>query len=306
MLTRAVKDLQALFLLSQAGTSGTESLSLLPQDFSELPERPEFAFAELTPAQTTYLTHGYHRYPAKFIPQLARKLIEQYSQPGDWVLDSMAGSYTACVEALLAGRRAVGVDINPVAHLIGKAKTTPLDPSQLDRFLTAILRRAGRTDLSLSLPTPPGQGWQIPEVSRLDSWHPPEIKAQLAQLLSAIQPLPEDYRDFFLCAFSHVLKSCSWWSMKSTKPIHVYEKTIPNPIATFRRHAELMIRRHREYREQLPPQIVQEFPQWCQLHCADARSLPLADESVSLVVTSPPYVTSYEYADLHQLSALWL
>lgn len=27
---------------------------------------------------------------------------------------------------------------------------------------------------------------------------------------------------------------------------------------------------------------------------------------VDLIVTSPPYVTSYEYADLHQLSTLWL
>src|SRR3546814_11916196 len=29
-------------------------------------------------------------------------------------------------------------------------------------------------------------------------------------------------------------------------------------------------------------------------------------QSLDLIVTSPPYVTSYEYADLHQLSSLWL
>lgn len=33
--------------------------------------------------------------------------------------------------------------------------------------------------------------------------------------------------------------------------------------------------------------------------CADARTIPAKDNSVSLIVTSPPYVTSYEYADLH-------
>ncbi|MFH1111521.1 MAG: DNA methyltransferase, partial [Patescibacteria group bacterium] len=40
--------------------------------------------------------------------------------------------------------------------------------------------------------------------------------------------------------------------------------------------------------------------------CTDARTIPVKDNSVSLIVTSPPYVTSYEYADLHQLTALWL
>ncbi len=40
--------------------------------------------------------------------------------------------------------------------------------------------------------------------------------------------------------------------------------------------------------------------------CTDARTIPAKDDSVSLIVTSPPYVTSYEYADLHQLTALWL
>ena len=43
-----------------------------------------------------------------------------------------------------------------------------------------------------------------------------------------------------------------------------------------------------------------------QVYCTDARTIPVRDNSVSLIVTSAPYVTSYEYADLHQLTALWL
>ncbi|MCL5674671.1 MAG: hypothetical protein M1501_02850 [Candidatus Omnitrophica bacterium] len=43
-----------------------------------------------------------------------------------------------------------------------------------------------------------------------------------------------------------------------------------------------------------------------QVYCTDARTIPVKDNSVSLIVTSPPYVTSYEYTDLHQLTALWL
>ena len=44
----------------------------------------------------------------------------------------------------------------------------------------------------------------------------------------------------------------------------------------------------------------------CKVVCTDARTIPAKDNSVSLIVTSPPYVTSYEYADMHQLTALWL
>ncbi len=40
--------------------------------------------------------------------------------------------------------------------------------------------------------------------------------------------------------------------------------------------------------------------------CGDSRELPCPDGAASLIVTSPPYVTSYEYADLHQLPSLWL
>lgn len=43
-----------------------------------------------------------------------------------------------------------------------------------------------------------------------------------------------------------------------------------------------------------------------QVYCTDARTIPVKANSVSLIVTSPPYVTSYEYADLHQLTALWM
>jgi adenine-specific DNA methylase len=42
------------------------------------------------------------------------------------------------------------------------------------------------------------------------------------------------------------------------------------------------------------------------VRCGDARKLPWEDGSVDLVVTSPPYVTSYAYADLHELTSLWL
>ena len=80
-----------------------------------------WSFAELDRAQTSYLTHDYHRYPAKFIPQLACRLIEENSQPGNIIYDPFTGSGTTLVEAIINGRSAYGADINPIAVLISRS-----------------------------------------------------------------------------------------------------------------------------------------------------------------------------------------
>ncbi len=94
---------------------------------------PSWSFVECKPSQTRYITHGYHTYPAKFIPQLAARLITESSCENDIVCDPFMGSGTTIVEALVHGRRGVGVDINPVAHLIAQVKTTAIDTSRLER-----------------------------------------------------------------------------------------------------------------------------------------------------------------------------
>jgi len=60
--------------------------------FKELPFNDDWSFKGLTQKHTNYITHGYHRYPAKFIPQLAAKLINELSKPGDLVVDPFMGS----------------------------------------------------------------------------------------------------------------------------------------------------------------------------------------------------------------------
>jgi len=77
-------------------------------------------------AKTSYLTHGIHPYPAKFIPQIPNALIQGLSSVGDTVADIFCGSGTTLVEALLLKRHAIGLDANPLACLITKAKTSQL------------------------------------------------------------------------------------------------------------------------------------------------------------------------------------
>src|SRR5438067_5296644 len=84
-------------------------------------ESIDWTFSE---ARTTYLTHGLHPYPAKYIPQIPNTLIKTLSYAGETVADIFCGSGTTLVEALMLGRNALGIDANPLACLISDAKTT--------------------------------------------------------------------------------------------------------------------------------------------------------------------------------------
>src|SRR2546426_2577709 len=82
-------------------------------------------------ANTAYLTHNLHPYPAKFIPQIPNALIQELSSVGETIADIFCGSGTTLLEALQLKRNAIGIDANPLAVLISRAKTTPLNDDQI-------------------------------------------------------------------------------------------------------------------------------------------------------------------------------
>jgi hypothetical protein len=78
------------------------------------------------------LTHGYYKYPARFSPSFARAAIEAFTKPGDLCLDPHFGGGTALVEAIAAGREAVGVDISTLAEFVARIKCTIFSEAELD------------------------------------------------------------------------------------------------------------------------------------------------------------------------------
>ena len=85
-------------------------------------------------ARVQGLTHDYYKYPARFSPSFARFVIDQLSEPGDWVLDPFMGGGTTVVEAIASGRQAVGSDVNSLARFVTLAKTTPLSKQDISRI----------------------------------------------------------------------------------------------------------------------------------------------------------------------------
>lgn len=256
-----------------------------------------WSFSDKTRKDTAYISHGYHRYPAKFIPQIVSRLAEKYTREGDFIVDPFGGCGTTLVEARVMGRPSIAVDINPVAVLITKAKSTPIAPNKIENEFIALQKKLEKYDENTKV--------NIPEHERIDYWFRPEEKRRLAFIFTEISEIKDqNSRDFFFCGFSNILKNCSIWLQKSNKPTRDFQKKPSEPIKTFSRQIKMMLRGNARLFELLSERGYLKVSS--KVVCADARTIQAKNNSVSLIVTSPPYVTSYEYADLHQLTALWL
>lgn len=222
-------------------------------------------------------------------------MIEDYApDTAQIVCDPFGGCGTTPVEAKLLGHPSIGFDINPVAKLITQTKTTAIKPRTLINHKQKFLEYYDAA----------------PQVSyqhhpRITYWFDEETIAELDRIYFAIKKIENhNVRRFFLCAFSHNLKNCSHWLMKSIKPTIDKDKIIPIPKQSFLRHLDSMIRKNELFYAKLAESGRTKVS--TKMYRRDStKTFPMESESVDLIVTSPPYVTSYEYADLHQLSLLW-
>jgi len=276
----------------------------------------DWSFADVKRSDTLWGPHGYHRYPAKFIPQLVRRIIEAYSSKNDLIGDPFMGSATTGVEALRTGRRFWGSDVNPGALLISEAKCAAVHPQKLEKAwkllskqieqLTDIGRRSLTriekkviTEIDISHAT---------GSERLAYWFPESHTEVLDGLLQEILNLSgKPVRTFFLCAFSNILKRSSIWLSGSTKAQKDLEKILSDPKEAFQWQVKDMSRRNLLYWNELSMSGISTdtLSDRYKLALKDARHLPLEAGSLDLLVSSPPYATCYEYSEIHQLTQLW-
>jgi DNA modification methylase len=272
----------------------------------------DWSFLEYKPSDTGKWTHDYHRYPAKFIPQLVERLFYEYiSNENAHINDPFMGCGTTIVTAISKGYMASGTDINKIAYLITKVKSIPIEPEYLrrkiDEFLLELETLKKQSQLTLF-----NQKIEplIPQkhMDRINYWFTEESKNELGKILRVIysNDYDETIRDFFLVAFSHILKICSIWLQESTKPTRDLSKKPVNPYNALRKHLIKMWKGNCDFYKIVPKKIIENLDKYLNIKCSDAKRQPVSNETVDFVVTSSPYVTSYEYADLHQLSTIWL
>ena len=240
--------------------------------------------------------HRIHSYPAKFPAFLTKKALSLARSEGievQKIADVFCGCGTVAQEAASEGIEFWGCDINPVATLIAKTKSSSFDPKRLRRYANQIesaFKSASEND-----------HFSAAVRERLLCWYAPSQYVELVKLLNAIQsevPERSKYRLAFFCAFSAILKKTSLWRARSTKPLKDPTKQVAGVMKSFNQQCEQMA------------QAWEESPSKpgfkAEIFNSNVLEICPPKELVDLIVTSPPYVVSYEYADLHQLSSLWL
>ena len=102
-------------------------------------------------------THGMFKYPCKFIPEIPRWGINTYlSERGGVIFDPFSGSGTTLLEANVNGIDAYGTEIDDIAKLIIKVKTTVLGSRQLElleQYYLEIINIIAQDDAEVFIPT---------------------------------------------------------------------------------------------------------------------------------------------------------
>lgn len=259
-------------------------------------------------AKTDYLTHRIHPYPAKFIPQIPNALIQELSSVGDTVGDIFCGSGTTLVEALTLKRNAVGIDANPLACMIARAKTGIIDGAE-DEALSELERRA--KDFGDGLRSHSNENdlfngshfvseeWR-PEFPKLYFWFEPHVVEELAELLQWCREVPTDpAKDISLTAFSSIVVAVS--KQDSDTRYVRREKNIP-PGETMRRFSR-SLHQSRVAALELSDIVEPRFDRTIIDENLLAKpDIPLLD----LVVSSPPYPNAYSYHLYHMTRMVWL
>lgn len=264
-------------------------------------------------ANSTYGVHGLHWYPASFIPQIPAYLIELFSRPGDLVLDPFAGSGASLVEALRLGRRTFGLDLNPIAVLIARAKLLLLtdwpwesaaealiNQLESDRLITELVVDGIGRD-SVDLPT------GLAEARR---WYHPTTFKHLCLILRRIEDTPEPAQTVFRAAFSSILKRASGqrehWG-------YVADNMVPaaaephDAFAMYARALRTAVRARAEMFGGTAGRLTMEaLEQSARVIQGDVLGdlVPL-EGTVDLVITSPPYVGVTDYTTAQRLSMYW-
>lgn len=258
-------------------------------------------FRELVPVPPGMdrATHLIHPYPAKLLVNIPIFFANcrQLSGPDSLILDPFCGTGTVLLEAMLAGKRAVGADANPLARLISEAKLYPLAQVKLRRTLRSIVERSKKAPSTSFSP-----------VVDVDRWFPKKTANALGKLLTSINRLRDiPTRNFFLVSFSSCVKRASFADPRLSVPVRLKSKDLPEALSAsavrtlFARIAAANIDRMENLNELLPTSYASATI------IDDARSLKLSDDDLAdLVITSPPYTSAQKYVRASSLSLGWL
>ena len=243
-------------------------------------------------------THGFHTYAARMHPDTAGRLVRSLSAAGMTVLDPFCGSGTVVLEAFVAGRRALGRDLNPVAIRVAVVRNAVVSDGrrrvlrdQAHRIAGVAIGRVRQGHV------PPGP--RPPGADLFDS----RTFAELSWLRAGIAADRDPFvRDALEMVLSSILVKVSCRTSDTDSRLLPRCRAPGSAARIFGFKVDELCRRWKALRDDLRDDAVHP-----ELAVDDARRLrTVPDASVDLAVTSPPYANVYDYAEQHELRAGWL
>lgn len=251
---------------------------------------------------STYYTHGFHPYPAKFTPQIVNKYFNLYCKKGFKILDPFCGSGTTLVEGVLNGLDSVGIDLNPIAYIISRAKTNHYSSKEIniiENFISEI-RQPNKglfTDLNEDLRgrTP------IPEFPNRQHWFQENVSSELASLKKKIDSIENsNVKDLLYCAFSKIIVKVSnqdsevrYTAKKKNHPdgivFSLFIDTVENYLGALKTN-EHFILANADVHNGDTYEVLKKFP----------------EDYFDFVITSPPYINTFDYYLYHKQRMFWL
>jgi len=265
---------------------------------------------DFTKENTHYATHGLHSYAAKCPPQLVKYGLQKYSKIGDLVLDPMVGSGTTLVEAKIHKRNSIGFDIDPLACLISRTKSKFISDKVIEKAYLAVMNKTNKDILLLQKKTKSLaliKRAASPEFPNIDYWFTKGVQEKLALLSFHINntKMNNKVRDFLWVAFSGIILTKV--SVANARDIihsrHHFLKhqDEPDVLVKFERRILKMRKQMREF-----GQLCGDLKIQVNVRAGDSRSLPIKNNSIDFIFTSPPYATALDYPRAHFLAVSWM
>lgn len=250
-----------------------------------------------------YLTHSFHEYKGRFYPQLAKAFMNYAGiKKGDTILDPFCGSGTTLVESILFNANAVGVDINPIAHLMAKAKIKSLLLKQNDLQSIKISFEKIKED----------SGWKkininnyrnVLDIEYLQKWFPEKSLKKVFAIQEIIQSLKNETKQLFSkVILSNLLRDFSYQDPSQLRIRRRHDTPPENLIATFKKNIVEQIDNLERFQSLNRFELTSDVRNYLGDSRTLMRSANLKANSVDVVITSPPYATALPYVDTDRLS----
>ncbi|MEG6569106.1 DNA methyltransferase [Thermoanaerobacterium thermosaccharolyticum] len=239
---------------------------------------------------TQYLTHKFHSYPARFIPQIPLTFIKLFTKEKDTVLDPFCGCGTTMVESFYNNRNSIGNDFNPLAVLISKVKTTKVENEKLDYLLSKFPKSLDNIKVDKNKVQETLNNLPKRKISgELFNY---EIVYKLISIKQILEQLKEE-GNMNLYDIGALALSSTVWSYVETKILgDIYNSFI--------------MKLHSIIKELKKINKLINYNPKVEIINGDSRMLKVDSESIDLIVTSPPYVNALDYYRTHMYNMFWL